>query len=103
MSLQTKRTRFRATGTLPMLGSVSIDTSELEASYRIAFRVAKEKNPHTIEGMTYQTLYYGYVEVGLWKRRNLKKLEKISLSIDTVRCRKSDMSRDSLDQVADEI
>ena len=46
--LTAKRTRFCAAGTLPSLGFVSEDKSALGASYRVAWRIAKKKKPHTI-------------------------------------------------------
>ena len=47
-SLLAKRARFRAAGTLPKLGFCFADKAGLEASYRVAYRIAKEKKPHTI-------------------------------------------------------
>ena len=46
-SLLAKRTRFCAAGTRQSLGFVFEDKSALEASYRVAWRITKEK-PHTI-------------------------------------------------------
>ena len=43
-SLLAKRARFCAAGT----GFCSEDKAGLEASYRVAYRIAKEKKPHTI-------------------------------------------------------
>jgi len=42
------------------------------------------------------------MESRLWKRTN-KKHDKMSLLKDSVRCRMSDMPRDAVNQVADEI
>jgi len=47
-------------------------------------------------------LYKDMVKLVCW-REHKKKLEKTSLSNDTVRCRISEITRDILDQVADEI
>ena len=41
-SLLAKRAQFRAAGTLPKLGFCSEDKAGLEASYRFAYRIAKE-------------------------------------------------------------
>jgi len=46
--MQTICAQFRAVGTLPISGLVSEDTLGLEASYCVAFAIAKEKKPHTI-------------------------------------------------------
>ena len=43
MSLLDKRARFRAAGTLPILGFVSEDKLALKVFYRIAWSIAKEK------------------------------------------------------------
>jgi len=53
MSLQTKCARFRSVGTLLILGFITEDMLGLEASYRVAFAIAKER---VQPGMTYQTL-----------------------------------------------
>ena len=47
-SLLDKRARFCAAGALPKLGFCSEDKAGLEASYQVAYRIAKEKKPHTI-------------------------------------------------------
>ena len=101
-SLLAKRARFRAAGTLPILGFCSEDKAGLEASYRVAYRIAKEKKPHTIGERLIKPCAMDMVELvcGVEQKR---KLEKIALSNDTVRCRISDMSQDILNQVADEI
>ena len=101
-SLLAKRARFRAAGTLPKLGFYSEDKAGLEASYRVAYRIAKEKKPHTIGEQLIKPCAMDMVELvcGVEQKR---KLEKIALSNDTVRCRISDMSQDILNQVADEI
>ena len=100
-SLLAKRARFRATGTLPKLGFCSADKAGLEASYRVAYRIAKEK-PHTIGERLIKPCAMEMVELvcGVEQKR---KLEKIALSNDTIRCRISDMSQDILNQVVDKI
>ena len=97
-----KRARFRTAGTLPKLGFCSADKAGLEASYRVAYRIAKEKKPHTIGERLIKPCAIEMVELvcGVEQKR---KLEKIALSNDTIRCRISDMSQNILNQVADEI
>ena len=101
-SLLAKRARFRAAGTLPKLGFCSADKAELEASYRVAYRIAKEKKPHTIGERLIKPCAMKMVELVCGKEQK-RKLEKIALSNNTIRCRISDMSQDILNQVADEI
>ena len=101
-SLLAKRARFRAAETLPKLGFCSADKAGLEASYRVAYRIAKEKKPHRIGERLIKPCTMEMIELvcGVEQKR---KLEKIALSNDTIRCRISDMSQDILNQVADEI
>ena len=101
-SLLAKRTRFPAAGTLPKLGFCSADKAGLEASYCVAYRIAKEKKPLMIgeRPITLCTMEMVELVCGVEQKR---KLEKIAFSNDTIRCRISDMSQDILNQVADEI
>ena len=101
-SLLAKRARFRAAGTLPKLGFCCEDKAGLEASYRTAYRITKKKKPNTIDKQLIKPCAMGMVELvcGVEQKR---KLEKIDLSNDTLRCRISDMSQDILNLVADEI
>ena len=81
-SLLAKRARFRAAGTLPTLEFCSADKAGLEASYRVAYRIAKEK-PHTIGERLIKQCAIKMVEpvCGVEQKR---KLEKIALSNDTI-------------------
>jgi len=46
---QTKKARFeKAADTLPKLGFVPSQKPCLEASYKVAYRIARSKKPHTI-------------------------------------------------------
>ena len=92
-SLLAKCAPFHAAGTLPKLGFCSKNKAGLEASYHVAYRIAKEKKPHTIDEQLIKPC-------GVGQKR---KLEKIALSNDTVCCRISDMSQDILNEVAEEI
>ena len=101
-SLLVKRARFRAVGTLPKLGFCSEDKAGLEASYRVVYKIAKEKKPHKIGERLIKPCAMDMVELVCGEEQK-RKLEKIALSNDTVRCRISDMSHDILNQVANEI
>ena len=50
MPLLAEHARFRAAATIPKLGFSFEEKAGLEASYRIAYRIATEKKPHTIGG-----------------------------------------------------
>jgi len=101
-SLPAKCAGFRAAGTLPRLGFCPGNKSGSEASYRVAYRVTKEKKPHAIGERLIKPCAMDMVEL-VCRVEQKRKLEKIALSNVTVRCRISDMSQDILNQVADEI
>ena len=74
----------------------------LEASYRIAFRIAQAKKPHTIgEELIKPCLIEATTLVLGGEKAN--KLKQISLSNDTVKKRISEMSQDILLQVVEEV
>ena len=99
--LLAKCTRFHAAGTLQSLGLVSKYKSALEASYRVAWRIAEDKK-HTIGERFIKPCAMDMVEF-VYRKEQKKKIEKIFLSNDTVHCRISDMFQDALDQIAEEI
>ncbi|XP_050064407.1 protein ZBED8-like [Aphis gossypii] len=80
-----KKARFEKVGTLPKLGFVPPQKPCLEASYKVAYRIARKM-----------------VELvcGLKQR---KKIEAIPLSNDTINSRISDMSTNILEQVIQEL
>ena len=74
----------------------------LEASYRIAFRIAQAKKPHTIgEELIKPCLIEATTLVLGGEKAN--KLREISLSNDTVKNRISEMSQDILLKVVEEV
>ena len=72
----TKRARFRAAGALSKLGFCSEDKAGLKASYRVAYRIAKEKKPHTIGERLIKPYAMDMVELvcGVEQKENLRKL-----------------------------
>ena len=74
----------------------------LEASYRIAFRIAQSKKPHTIGEELIKSCLIEATTLVLRKEK-ANKLEKISLSNNTVKKCISEMSQDILLQVVEEI
>jgi len=74
ISLLTKLVRFRAAGTLPTLGFVSERQSGLEATYRVAFRKAKENRIDSGNDLTNRTLWiFWNWSIEQNKRRSLRK------------------------------
>ena len=74
----------------------------LEASHRIAFRIAQSKKPHTIGEELIKPCLIEATTLILGKEK-ANKLEEISLSNDSVKKRISEMSQDILLQVVEEI
>ena len=74
----------------------------LEASYRISFRIAKSKKPHTIGEELIKPCLIEATTLVLEKKK-ANRLEEISLSSDTVKKRISEMNQDILLQVVEEI
>ena len=74
----------------------------LEASYRIAFRIAQAKKPHTIGEELIKPCLIEATTLVL-RREKANKLKEISLSNDTVKKRISEMSQDILLQVVEEV
>ena len=74
----------------------------LEASCRIAFRIAQSKKPHTIGEELIKPCLIKATTLVLGKEK-ANKLEEISLSNDTVKKRISEMSQDILLQVVERV
>jgi hypothetical protein len=96
------KARFEKGGTLPMLGFVPTQKPCFEASYKVAYRIAKQKKPHTIGETLVKPCALEIVELvcGLEQK---KKIEAVPLSNDTIRSRIADMSSNILKQVMDEL
>ncbi|KAL4084165.1 hypothetical protein QTP88_027998 [Uroleucon formosanum] len=99
---QIKKARFEKSGILPKLGFVPPQKPCLEASYKVAYRIARSKKPHTIGESLIKPCALEMVELvcGLEQR---KKIEAIPLSYDTINSRISDMSTNILEQVIREL
>ena len=74
----------------------------MEASYRIAFRIAQAKKPLTIGEELIKPCLIEATTLVLG-REKANKLKEISLSNDTVKKRISEMSQDILSQVVEEV
>lgn len=97
-----KRARFDKVGTLPMLGFVQSSKPLLEASYRAAYAIARDKKPHTIGETFLKPVVIEMARIVL-DQQSANKLAEISLSADTIHDRISDMSNDVLDQVVQDL
>jgi hypothetical protein len=97
---QTKKARFENVGTLTKLGFVPPQKPCLEASYKIAYFIARNKKPHTIGESLIKPYALEMVKLvcGL---EHWKKIEP--LSNDTICSRISDMSNNVLPPVISEL
>ena len=101
-SFRSKKVRFEKSGTLPKFGFIKTQKPCLEASYKVAYRIAKEKKPHTIGETLVKPFALEMTELvcGIEHR---KKLKAIPLSNDTIKCRINDVSNNILEQVMEEL
>ena len=101
-SFPSKNVRFEKSGTLPKFGFIKTQKPCLEASYKVAYSIAKEKKPHTIGETLVKPCALEMTELvcGIEHR---KKLEAIPLSNDTINCRIYDISNNILEQVMEEL
>lgn len=63
---QTKKERFEKSGMLPKLGFVPPQTPCLEACYKVAYRIVRNKKPHTIGESLIKPCALEMVEHGMW-------------------------------------
>ncbi|KAI6656167.1 Protein ZBED8-like [Oopsacas minuta] len=101
-SFHTKKARFEKTGTLPKLGLCPTQKPCLEASYKVAYRIANQKKPHTICETLIKPCALDMVELvcGLEQR---KKIEAVPLSNDVIHSRIVDIFSNILKQIIKEL
>ncbi|KAI6653997.1 Protein ZBED8-like [Oopsacas minuta] len=101
-SLRTKKARFEKTGTLPKLEFCPTQKPCLEASYKVAYRIAKQRKPHTICDTLIKPCALDMVELvyGLEQR---KKIEAVPLSNHVIHSRIVDISSNILKQIIKEL
>jgi hypothetical protein len=97
-----KKARFQVKGTIVSHGFVPCEKPALEASYRVALRICKDKKPHTIAETLIKPCAMDMVEVMCGKEAR-NKVSLIPLSNDTIHDRIRDMSNDIVQQVVEEI
>ena len=100
--MEQKKERFHTSGTLPKYGFSGTQKPMLEASYKVAYLIAKDKKPHTIGETLIKPCVLEMVELVCGKEHR-KEIEKIPLSNDVIQSRISDMSLNILQQVISEM
>ena len=101
-SFRFKKVRFEKSGALPKLGFIKTQKPCLEASYKVAYRTATEKKPHTIGKTLVKSCALEMTELFCVIERR-KKLEAVPLSNGTINCRIKDISNNILEQVMEEL
>ena len=99
---RSKKARFEKSGTLPKFGFIKTQKPCLEASYKVAYRIAKEKKAHTIGETLIKPCALEMTELVCGTEQR-KKLEAVSLSNDTISSRIIDISNNILKQVMEEL
>jgi len=101
-TMKEKKARFQSSGTLPKLGFGYTQAPLLEASFKVAYLIAKNKKPHTIGEKLIKPCALEMVASVLGKQQR-KQIAEIPLSNDVISSRILDMSADILDQVIGEL
>lgn len=97
-----KRARFEGREKLNNYGFVPEKKPALEASYRVALRIAKDKKPHTIAETLIKPCAMEMAEIMCGKDAKFK-ISQIPLSNNTIHDRIKDMSEDVLQQIVEQI
>ena len=84
--------------TLPKFGFIKTQKPCLEASYEVAYRIAKEKKAHAIGEILVKPCALEMIELICGTEQG-KKLEAAPLSNDTISSRITDISNNILEQV----
>lgn len=100
--LRNKKARFEKSGTLTKHGFVPTQKPLLEASYKVAYRIAKDKKPHTIAENLIKPCTLEMVDLVCGPEQR-KKLEAIPLSNNVIKNRIGDISDNILKQVMAEL
>jgi len=101
-SLKSKRVRFDKSGTITTFGFISNEKPLLHASYRVAYMCAKKKKPHTIAEELVKPCALEMTKIVLGAEAQ-QKLQQIPLSNVVIHTRISDISKDILQQVIEDI
>jgi len=101
-SFRCEKARFEKGRALPNFGFIKTQKPCLEASYKVAYRIAKEKKPHTIGETLAIPCALEMTEL-VCGTKYRKKLEAVPLSNDTINSRITDISNNILEQVMEEL
>ena len=82
-SFRSKEARFEKVGTLPKFGFIKTQKPCLKASYKVAYRIAKEKKAHTIGETLELRCALEMIDLVCGTEQG-KKLEDVPLSNDTI-------------------
>ena len=100
-TLKTKRARYEKSGTLPKMGFTSVEKPHL-ASYKVAYRIAKEMKPHTLAEEVVKPCVIDMADIILGDGA-ARKLKQVALSNNTIARRIKDLSIDIRDQLISDL
>ena len=101
-TLKTKRARYEKIGTLPKMEFTSVEKPHLLASYKVAYRIAKEMKPHTLAEEVVKPCVIDMADIILGDGA-ARKLKQVALSNDTIARRIKDLSIDIRDQLISDL
>ena len=97
-----KKARFERGVTLDKHGFIPTEKPLLEASYKIAYQIAKNKKPHTIAETLIKPCALEMTEIVCGSEKR-KKLKSIPMSNNVIKSRIDDISENILKQVMEEL
>ena len=101
-AFRNKKARFEKSGTLVKHGFVPTQKPLVEASYKVAYRIAKEKKPHTIAETLIKPCALEMIELVCGSEQR-KKIEAIPMSNNVIKSRIADIAENILKQVMEEL
>ena len=101
-TLKTKRAPYEKSGTLLKMGFTSVEKPHLLASYKVAYRIAKEMKPHTFAKEVVKPCVIDMADIILGDGA-ARKLKQVALSNDTIARRIKDLSIDIHNQLISDL
>ena len=96
--VKTKQACYEQNGTLPEVGFTSVEKPHLLALYKVAYRIAKARNPHSLAKKVIKPCVADMAGTILGDGAS-RKLKQVALSNNTARRRLNDFSIDICDQL----